>query len=193
MSMNAAEDQRLDHYLPDRDLFEKHEVVIRSSPEKVFETLLNFDMRGSKITGFLLSLRVIFEPELKKPDEQRSTFIHELTGEDGFMTMLEEIENKEIVIGFIGKFWQVRPEIFRPRNAEEYVDFNGSDYVKGAWNLYIESNDDGTVTLSTESRMLCIGNKSKQRFLPYWALIRLFSGLTRREMLRIIKDTAEGR
>ncbi|MDR3074985.1 MAG: hypothetical protein LBU30_02960, partial [Candidatus Methanoplasma sp.] len=55
----------------------------------------------------------------------------------------------------------------------------------------IEKSDADTVTLSTESRILCLGNRSKRRFRPYWVLIRLFSGFTRHEMLRIIKNITE--
>ena len=188
--MNIAEDRRLDRYLPSYDFFEKHEIVIRSSPEKVFETLHTFDMHESKTTVFLLSLRAIFEPRSKRP-EGHKPMIEESIGEEGLMTLLEEVENKEIVVGFIGKSWKIRPALFRPQNAEEFISFDDPEYVKTAWDLFIKDNGDGTVALFTETRNLCMGRKSKRWFRPYWAIIKPFSGYSRSEMLKIIKNIAE--
>ena len=188
--MNVAEGHRLDHYLPSYDFFEKHEIVIRSSPEKVFETVHSYDMSRSKITRFMLSLRAVFEPKPKRLDGCKP-LIEEMTGEDGFMTLLEEVANKEIVIVFVSKSWQIRPEVFRPQSAEDFINFDDPEYVKSAWNIFIEENGDGTVTLSTETRNQCMGRKSKRLFRPYWAVIKTFSGYSRLEMLKTIKDIAE--
>jgi len=189
--VNVAEHCRLDYYLPNYDFFEKHEIIIRSSPEKVFETLHTFDNSGSKLTNLMLSLRVIFEPKSKRPDGHKPS-IEEMTGEDGFMTVLEEVADREIVIAFIGKFWQIRPTFFRPKNAEEFLSFNDPEYVRSAWNLFIKENGDGSVTLSTETRNQCMGKGSKRWFRLYWAIIKTFSGYSRLEMLRTIRDLAEG-
>ena len=72
------------------------------------------------------------------------------------------------------------------------MDFNQTGYCKLAWNFYIKRNADDTVTLSTETRILCLGQQAKSSFSIYWAVIRPFSGWIRLEMLKLIKEQAEG-
>ena len=52
------------------------------------------------------------------------------------------------------------------------------------------STEDKTL-LSTETRILCLGPKALKRFRAYWMVIRPFSGIVRKEWLRIAKKMAE--
>lgn len=213
-------EQRLDYYLPEFDFFEKHSIVIHSSPEKVFQAFSSSDMSKSKIISILGSMRLIFErlspkksvpgdrkhkgayfdtilksptqPKAKKtsPNNPSPTPENPLLKEMPFMCLLEEVENREMVIGFVGKFWQPRPKMISFTNPTEFINFNESGNGKAAWNLLIESNDDGTVTLSTETRVLSLGGEAKL-FRFYWAIIKPFSGWIRLEFLKIIKEKAE--
>jgi hypothetical protein len=47
------------------------------------------------------------------------------------------------------------------------------------------------VLVVTETRVLCIGARSRLSFLVYWLGIKPFSGLIRKEILRIIRREAE--
>lgn len=189
-----ADNRRLNNYLPKYDFFEKHEIVIHSSPDKVFEAIHNFDMRKSKVINTLIFLRRIHRLNSnREPDKQEATklSIDQLT-KNGVMILLEEVENQEVVIGFTGKFWQLRPTLIHLSSAVDFINFNQPGYSKTAWNLYIERNDDGTATLSTETRILCLGERAKSSFRLYWAIIRPYSSLIRLEMLKMIKEQTEG-
>jgi len=45
-------------------------------------------------------------------------------------------------------------------------------------------------TLSTQTRVLCLGDGSRIRFLTYFGFARPFSAFVRMEMLRMIRDCA---
>ncbi len=191
-----ADNQRLNNYLPEYDFTEKHEIVIHSSPDKVFEAIHNLDMSKSKTIKTLLSLRSIYsrlnpgrEPKNQSPP--RLT-IEELIKEGGFF-LLEEVENQEVVIGLAGKFWQPSGGMVKLIGANDFISFNQTSYAKSAWNFYIEQNTDDTVTLSTETRILCLGGQAKSSFCLYWTAIRPYSGWIRLEMLKMIKEQAEGK
>ena len=64
--------------------------------------------------------------------------------------------------------------------------------TKAVWNF---SLSDGTVSgatlLKTETRVLCLDEASRRRFRLYWSVVGFFSGIIRREILRVIKNSAE--
>jgi len=105
---------------------------------------------------------------------------------------LEEIKNQEIILGLVGKFWQPTYGTVLNLRTNDFMNFNQSGYCKVAWNLYMEQNADETITLSTETRILCLGRQAKSSFSKYWTVIIPFSGWIRLEMLKMIKKQAEG-
>lgn len=190
----SIKNRRLNYYLSVYDFVERHKIVIYSSPEKVFEAIHNFDMLESKVINTLTSIRNIPQRlnSSREPDKQELTksSIDQIT-KNGSMTLLEEVENQEVVLGFVGKFWHLRPTLINLSSAADFMSFNQPNNGKVAWNLYIERNDDGTATLSTETRILCMGGRAKFLVRLYWAIIRPYSGWIRLEMLKIIKKQAE--
>lgn len=188
-----TKNQRLNYYLPVYDIFETHKIVIYSSPEKVFNAIHNLDMRKSKVINILVSLRSFFHPldSNKEPNNKKPISIGQLTEGNEFMFLLEEVDNQEVVMGSVGKFWRLKPTLIQLSNATDFISFNKLSYSKVAWNLFIERNDDESVTLSTETRILCLGWGAKFLFRLYWAIIRPYSGWIRVEMLKIIKAQAE--
>jgi hypothetical protein len=73
----------------------------------------------------------------------------------------------------------------------EFVIDASQPGIKIYWNFYFEKIEDNKTLVSTETRILCLTKRSKFRFSLYWVFIKPFSGLTRIEMLRLIKKNAE--
>ncbi|NLI92995.1 MAG: hypothetical protein GX434_12625 [Peptococcaceae bacterium] len=160
----------------------------------MYEAIHDFDMRQSKIIKALVSLRSIPERLItnKKTGYQVPTKLTlDQIAKNGTMILLEEVENKEIVLGFGGKFWQLRPTLINFSSPADFINFNQIGFTKSAWNIYIERNDDESVTLSTKTRNLSLGEQAKSRFPLYWAIIRPYSGWIRLEVLKLIKKQAE--
>ncbi|MDR0784248.1 MAG: hypothetical protein LBE83_10895 [Propionibacteriaceae bacterium] len=186
-----ASEVRLDYYLPTYQYSDRYETVIQASPERVYEALQAVSLNESKITRFLLGLRTIFSPsQWRAPADVEELSLTERTaGGDDLMTLLEEVKNRELVLGFAGKFWRPIPKIVPFTCAEEFLAYAEPGNAKSAWNLLITPTD-GQTTLSTETRILLLGGESKF-FGVYWAIIKPFSGLIRKQLLHSVKQRAE--
>jgi hypothetical protein len=73
----------------------------------------------------------------------------------------------------------------------EFVIDASQPGIKIFWNFYFKKIEENKTLVSTETRILCLTKKSKFYFSLYWFFIRPFSGITRLEMLRLIKKNAE--
>ncbi|MDQ6609125.1 MAG: hypothetical protein M3Y85_04825 [Bacteroidota bacterium] len=75
----------------------------------------------------------------------------------------------------------------------EFVIDASQHNIKIIWNFYFAKLSENKTLVSTETRILCLTKKSKTRFSIYWFFIKPFSGITRKEMLRLIKKKAENK
>ncbi|MCX9009821.1 MAG: hypothetical protein OIN66_01745 [Candidatus Methanoperedens sp.] len=185
----------LDYYLLEYDFVETHKIVINSTPEKIFKAVSDLDLSGSRVMRILFGIRGLYarlNPWREPGDLSHLVLtLKELINETGFI-FLEAIDNQEIILGVVGKFWQPSGGILKSIEADKFKDFNKTGYCKASWNFYMEPQRNGTVVVSTETRVLCLGYRAKLPFLFYWTIIRPFSGWTRLIMLKAVKEKAEG-
>ena len=109
-------------------------------------------------------------------------------------TVLAERPGAELVAGTTGQFWALREQAHMesPSDLESFRAFDRPGWAKGAISLRIESLDDGSTTLTTETRVRCVDHAAHRRFALYWLVIKVFSGWLRRDYLRRIALIAEG-
>ena len=98
-------------------------------------------------------------------------------------------KNKELLLGLAGKFWTLRGEM-QSVKADNFREFDKKGFAKAVWNFSIDE-DGKESNLKTETRILCLDDSSRKSFRLYWTFIQPFSGLIRREMLKIVKKKAE--
>jgi hypothetical protein len=103
----------------------------------------------------------------------------------GFVVLAEDAE-REIVLGLIGRFWTRSPQI-QSLPPEDFIGYNQPGLAKAVMNLAFLPGADGIVRLTTETRVHCLGEASRRSFRRYWLLVGPFSGLIRKEWLRLIK------
>ena len=182
--MRTASWTLLDEVLPECDYRSRHRRHVLASPEDVATALERYrlDRDSSPLVRMLFRLRGLGVPSGSLRDA--------LTG-SGFGVLAEH--PKEIVVGTFGRFWTLREKqnMEAPRDLEEFQAFDRPGWAKGAMTLRVEPRDDGSSTLVTETRVLCMDERSRRRFAPYWALIIHFSGWIRRDLLRGIARIAE--
>jgi hypothetical protein len=179
----------LDDVLPQYDVAKRHRTLIRASRERVFEEILSYDFRASRVTQILMALRG-YGTRVRRAHAQEPGTLPGSLARFGF-TPLAEAPGKELVFGLVGKFWQPSGGL-RTLTAEEFAAFREPGLAKAAWNLLCRPTDDPVVTeLSTETRVLCYGDAARRKFLLYWRVVELFSGLIRRSLLRGVKRAAE--
>jgi hypothetical protein len=172
----------LDRWLPEFDVSKRHSIEITAPRERVYEELLRYDFGGSAVTGLLMGLRG-YGFRMKRARKADHPSLPEKLERFGF-TLLEERTGEELVFGLIGKFWRLEGGL-KHVSADEFTAFREPGFAKAAWNLRVGSGLHlPHCELSTETRVLCLGEGARRKFLRYWSLIEPFSGAIRRSLLR---------
>jgi hypothetical protein len=175
--MTIDDTSLLEEILPEFDIAAKYTTRIQATPDRIYK-ILQRGLPTGTITRFLMVLRRI--PRfLRKREAQEYSFYK-----------LKESHGREIVIGIIGQFWKPVANTVTINNLDEFLSFERNGYCKAAINLRILEQKNGICVLSTETRVLSFGY-AKDRFRSYWQVIKPFSGMIRREILRKIKKQAE--
>ena len=172
----------IDDFMPGYDFSEKHETKIRASAEKVYVAVNSTNLSDSWIIGGLLTLRGLGRRSAK------TLTVRDMT-KDGF-AILGEKPDEEILLGLAGKFWTLSG-CMQNINAENFREFDTKGYAKAAWNFALTEIGKEEILLGTETRVRCLDEESLASFRFYWRFIQPFSGLIRKEMLRLIKEKAE--
>ena len=166
----------IDKYLPKFTFSEFHEIVVNSPIENVYHVAKDFDLSKSKIITFLFKIRGLPTKRLNLQN-----FIDDI----GF-TNLEENYPHESLVGF----W-ARAKIAKIPSYEGFSNNSIHPWIKVVWNFQFEKLEKDKTKVSTETRVLCVAPITKFTFGLYWSIIKPFSELIRRKMLKIIKDDSE--
>jgi hypothetical protein len=174
----------IDEVLPEYDYRSRHDRHVHASPEEVGEALQRYrlDRDASPLVHLLFRLRGLRIPSGSLRDALTSL---------RFGVLAEGPQ--EIVVGTIGRFWTLheRDNLEAPRGLEDFHTFSPPGWAKGVMTFRVEPRADGSSTLVTETRVLCVDEQARRRFALYWALIRVFSGWIRRDLLGAIARIAE--
>jgi hypothetical protein len=108
----------------------------------------------------------------------------------GFVLLAES--ERAMVFGQAGTFWSLRERgaLVSPKSAEEFRALADPRIAAAAMSIGVVSRPEGA-RIVTITRVRALGPAARRRFRVYWMLIRPFSGLLRRSMLRGIATVAE--
>lgn len=165
---------KLDEFLPHYDMAKRYELYVSGPPRQAYEAFKRIDFSQSLIIRLLFFVRGSWAI---KPAKLFDIFIS-----------LHDEKPHEIVWGIIGVPWNWFKRRL-PVDVAHFQDFSQPGYAKMAWNFTFEGKNNGTL-IATETRVLCTDKASRLKFGLYWFIISPFSGLIRREMLRLIKKNA---
>lgn len=168
----------IDEFLPEYDFSETHSIRIRATAENVFRSLNEVDMCESAVIRWLFRLRGIPTEKMTLRELRRLRF-----------ETLGERKNRELLLGVAGKFWTLTGNL-QKINADNFREFDEKDFAKAVWDFSLDETA-GETHLTTETRIQCLDAESRKSFGFYWTFIQPFSGLIRKEMLKIIKRKAE--
>ena len=169
----------LNDFMPEFHFSERHQAKTLASPRDIFRSITTMDLSESSMVKFLYYLRRMPRTSMTLAGMNKIGF-----------KIIGTTEDKELVIGLIGRFWKPIPEMV-DIPTEQFTKFNKKGYAKVAFNYFIEETAQGNV-LSTETRIFCTSSSSRVAFSVYWAIIRPFSGLIRRAMLKgILKGAGQ--
>jgi hypothetical protein len=164
----------LDEVLPRFDFRERHAIRIDASAGKVFAALRAVSPGEMPVALLLFRLRGLRAAGDRPLLEQMGRRFETLAERPG----------RELVLGAVGQPWKLRGGETRP--AADFASFDEPGFAKMVLGFHLAEG-----TLSTETRVLLTDAASRRRFRAYWLVIRPFSGLIRRLLLRAVKRRAE--
>jgi hypothetical protein len=107
----------------------------------------------------------------------------------GFL-LLAKNPPHEFVLGIVGKFWGLTPKTVNLTPAD-FKGYQKKGMAKVGVNFSISQVSKNLYRIATETRIFCLDQTAKNKFRAYWTIVRPFSGLIRREWLRLIRTCAE--
>ena len=170
----------IDDYLPDYHVASRHQIDVHATPEVVYALVRRLDLSGSWLIRLLFGLRGLPTHGLTL-----DAFL-----EWGF-ALLDEAPGRELLLGLIGRFWTLKGSLQRVEPSA-FRSFDQPGYARAAWTFYLTPQPSGSTLLVTETRVQCTDEAGLRRFRRYWRLVGPFSGVIRKEILRVIKREAEG-
>jgi hypothetical protein len=177
----------IDSFIAVADAAEKHSIHIVADGDVVYRALWDTDLGGSWIIRGLLGLRalpqLVIRPARSKPSRGGITLRTIISA--GFGVLAEE-PGHEIVLGVMGRFWRPVGNLL-PFKEENFSGPVPAGLARAVWNFAVHPLSDGSSLLITETRVVCGDRASRRKFRAYWILVRPFSGLIRRLMLKAVK------
>jgi hypothetical protein len=131
----------LDGICPTPRKLEVDSIELALSPDKAWELVRHGDLGRSPLTHALFWLRTL-PTRLTggHQDDALTLRIDDLTStpdRPGF-SILAEAPGREVVVGAIGKVWQLDIPFVHVATAAEFTSFQTPDFVKVAWALLVE-------------------------------------------------------
>jgi hypothetical protein len=184
---------RLDEFMPEYDFNERHRITIHAEPSVILQAVKETTPAEIAFVRQLFTLRDLPARVTGRRQQElsASTSLFEQMLSSGAVLLAEETD-RELVGGLIGQFWKLTEDQSPPiASAQEFLDFDGADYAKATFNFLIVENNDGSMIVSTETRIAIPDPSARRKFATYWRIIYPGSALIRRMWLRAIKRRAE--
>jgi hypothetical protein len=171
----------LDDIMPRYEFAERHQRHVDAPADATWAALTALTLDDLTITRPLVALR-----HLRLPEAPRRPLLT-----DGPVTLLHREDGRVAVAGAIARPWQPRAPRQEVGSLADFIAFTSPGWTKYLTEFRIEPGaSDDRCTLSTETRGTSTDGRSRRRFRLYWTLIRLPSGLIRRDILRAVAQAA---
>ena len=183
---------KLDEIFPEYQYYEKHAQRIHASPDRVAAAIEQTTFDDIRVYYTLVRIRaMVMGRRLRREDVEKPAPTRVLAfmrdPASGFVPLYQN--SREIVMGMVG---YARPYTQRPDVHEltSFQAFREPDSVRVAFNLLITDDGGGWSTITSETRILAIGDKASRATGRYWRLIYPGSGMIRRMWLNAIEAKA---
>ena len=173
----------LDRVLPTPRKLELSAVELALTPERAWDLVRHEDLARSSLVKALFALRTLpsrFTGTVEKV-ELRLDAITSSAEHPGFQILIDE--PREVVVGAIGKVWQLDIPFVHVDGPAAYAAFSEAGWVKVAWALRVLPVGDRDSRLEIEVRVDATDEASWTRFERYWIVIGPGSHFIRRTLL----------
>ena len=172
-----------DRFMPRYHFSERHQIYVDAPQHVAFNAVAATDITDSAIARILLALwrfptRLLLRESLNRPISVRDLLV---LSHDSPTSLV-----RGIVVGRISRSQA------REITPQEFPLFDKADCFKSILGFHVTPQGDGAL-VQTETRAWCTSGLALMVFAPYWAVVRLPSGLIRRRLLAHIKRKSESR
>lgn len=190
----------LNELLPRYDVAECHQMVVRAAPDVAYAAIRDADLAGGVAIRTLLALRALpaaLVALLRSPRTAPARLRAHRAGRSGRLADFEragfrvvaERAPEELVIGLLGRFWTPGGGL-REVSSGTFRAGPPPNHALAGWNFAVRPVGVGACEVRTETRVWCAPD-ARLKFRLYWLVVRPWSGLIRRSMLRAIRRRAE--
>ncbi len=177
--------------LPDAPFVEVHSRIVDRAIDQVWPACLDVTVGQVRTLGPLMAVRGL--PRLLRRtsdgiEMNTRTPLLEAFAAEGFVLLRRDEQPVDgfasVLFGATGKFWSITenmPVAFD--GLEAFLAFDEPGYATTVCRLEAFDLGDGRTRIETETRVVGTDPASTRKFAPYWAVIRLPSGLIRRSWL----------
>lgn len=188
--MTAPVPRVLDRFVPTPDAGARHEITIRAPAGLVLETARNFDIQSIRTIRVLFDVRAKLLRSNPAPQTPRAGLVAQMLGL-GWKCLAEE-PGRYFVAGAACQPWQGDPG-FKPITAQQFVSYEGTDEVKIAWTLEVESLGPELTRFATETRVVACDDEAQKKFRRYWRKFGIGIVMVRKLLLPALRREAERR
>jgi hypothetical protein len=105
--------------------------------------------------------------------------------------VLGRVADREIVLGLIGRFWELRAaERVAVQGREQFMAFDAPGFAVSTLSFHVDPEGSGS-RVTTITRVRTTDPDSRRAFLRYWRVIGTGSAILRRTWLRAVRERAE--
>lgn len=190
---NPMPELRLADTISNAPFSELHHRTVDAPIAEVWPHCLQVTAREVRAIGPLFALRGLPAMVMGKrpPTVAGSPAVLDLFAREGFVVLRRDAAPADgravVIFGAAGKFWSLAhnaPKRFE--GAQAFLDFDEPAFAKTTARLEAIDLGNGTTRVETETLVVGTDKASTRKFAPYWAVIRLPSGLIRRSWLAAI-------
>jgi hypothetical protein len=183
-------DAELDRFMPRYDIVERHQINVEAPAALTFASACELDILRRPLVRAIFRGRELLFGSTRDATERPREFLA-LTKSLGW-GVLAERPGREVVMGAVTQPWRA-DVVFRALPPADFARFHEPGYVKIAWTLRADPQDDDASIFRTETRAIATDMPARTKFRRYWSLVSPGIILIRRAMLGPIRDEAERR
>lgn len=169
--------------VPEPDLVEIDHMDVASTPQRTWELARHTNLARTPLMRALFFVRTLPSRIRGRETETATMTIDDIVASDrpGFRLLSES--DREVVVGAIGKVWELDIPFVDVRDAETFADFDQPGYAKVAWALRVKPRGDDNARVEFELRVSTTDDASRDRFRRYFRIIGPGSHFIRRQVL----------
>lgn len=184
----GSTDALLDKFIPHYDVVDRHDVHVDAPAAETFAAAKEMEFESSAIVRAIFKAREVLLRS-KPIAEARPKGLAEATRAMGW-GLLEEVADRELVMGAVTKPWEANP-VFRALPPAEFAAFSEPDYVKIAWTLRADPLPGGGSRFLSETRAVATDAGARKKFRLYWSFLSPGIRLIRSAMLPSLHAAAD--